>query len=221
MVEGLRSRVTYANVTATVALFIALGGTSYAAATASIGSREIRNNSVLSADIRNNQLRSRDVRDGSLLAEDFAAAQLPAGQRGPKGETGAKGETGNTGPSGSPGPQGPKGETGATGNAGPPGLSGVEILQSSSAGGSDSSKTAIASCPAGKMVIGTGYDLVGAKTAGTLFPNEELDVIVDSVVPAFNAQPQLWQVFVQAFEDAPTNSSWSVIAYAICANVSE
>jgi hypothetical protein len=41
---------TYANVVASIALFIALGGTSYGLATGSIGSREIKNNSVRSDD---------------------------------------------------------------------------------------------------------------------------------------------------------------------------
>ena len=37
-----------------IALFVALGGTSYAVATGSIDSRELKNNTVRSKDIRNN-----------------------------------------------------------------------------------------------------------------------------------------------------------------------
>lgn len=190
----IRSRLTYANVMATVAVFVALGGTSYAVTTGAIDSRAIKNNTIRSEDIRNNAVRSIDVLNGTLLARDFKAGQLPAG---------------------------PKGATGAVGSQGPPrGLNGLEIQQSSSGAGSDSAKTAIATCPAGKRVIGTGYDVVGGKTAGTLFPNEEIDVIVDQVVPVFNGLFNLWQVHVQAFEDQPTSASWSVIAYAFCANAS-
>ena len=99
MLSKLRSRLTYANVVASIALFIALGGTSYGLATGSIGSREIKTNGVRSADIRNNDvrgkdirngtIRSRDVGNGGLLAEDFKAGELP---RGEKGDTGATGE---------------------------------------------------------------------------------------------------------------------------------
>ena len=60
-----------------LALFVALGGMSYAVATGSIDSREIKNNTIRSKDIRNRQVRSSDVRDRSLLAKDFKSGQLP------------------------------------------------------------------------------------------------------------------------------------------------
>jgi len=104
VLSKLRSRLSYANVVASIALFIALGGTSYGLATGSIGSPEIKNNSVRSKDIRNNDVRSQDIRNQSLLAKDFKAGQLPAGPQGPQGERG---------------PQGAQGEIGATGPAGP------------------------------------------------------------------------------------------------------
>jgi hypothetical protein len=95
MLAKLRSCLTYANVMATVAVFVALGGTSYAIATGSIGSREIENNSVGTKDLRNSGIRGRDVRNGtirsadvgngSLLAADFKAGQLPEGERGAQG----------------------------------------------------------------------------------------------------------------------------------------
>lgn len=62
----MRRHLTFANVTSVLALFVALGGTSYAVATGSIGSREIKNNSVRSKDVRNGSLTSRDVKRGSL-----------------------------------------------------------------------------------------------------------------------------------------------------------
>jgi hypothetical protein len=98
MPAKLRSRLNYSNVMATVAVFVALGGTSYAVATGSIGSREIGNNSVRSKDLRNNDVRGKDVRNGTigtrdvangaLLAMDFKAGQLPAGERGEPGTPG-------------------------------------------------------------------------------------------------------------------------------------
>jgi hypothetical protein len=98
-----------------IALFVALGGTSFAVATGSIDGREITNNTVRSEDIRNNDIRSNDVRNGSLLARDFKLGQLPAGPQGPKGDTGPQGPKGDTGL------QGPKGDTGAPGAQGEPG----------------------------------------------------------------------------------------------------
>ena len=96
MLTKLRASLTYANVTATVAIFVALGGTSYAVATGSIDSRELKNNGVRGKDIRNNDVRSKDIRDRSLLRKDFKAGQLPAGPIGPQGPKG------DTGPSGLP-----------------------------------------------------------------------------------------------------------------------
>jgi hypothetical protein len=105
VLSKLRSRLSYANVVASVALFIALGGTSYGLATGSIDSREIKNNDVRSRDLRNNDVRGRDIRtgavrssdvgDASLLARDFASGQLPAGPRGPQGVRGPRGLPGS------------------------------------------------------------------------------------------------------------------------------
>jgi hypothetical protein len=69
---------SYANVTATLALVIALGGTSYAAI-------KLPKNSVSSVQ----------VKDRSLLKKDFRTGQLPAGK---KGATGAQGPAGPAGP---------------------------------------------------------------------------------------------------------------------------
>ena len=80
-----------------IALFVVLGGTSFAVATGSIDSREIKNNTVRSKDIRNGTVRSRDVRNSSLLAQDFAPGQLPAGPRGLTGATGPRGAAGRDG----------------------------------------------------------------------------------------------------------------------------
>src|SRR3954467_15851764 len=72
-----------------LALFIALGGTSYAVATNSIGSAQIKNNSIRSKDIRNRQVSSADVKDHSLGLADFKAGQLPRGPAGASGPAGA------------------------------------------------------------------------------------------------------------------------------------
>jgi hypothetical protein len=65
-------------VVAVLALFVALGGSSYAAMRIQIGSAQIIDNSVQSRDIRNNDVRSVDIRDGSLHANDFAPGLLPS-----------------------------------------------------------------------------------------------------------------------------------------------
>jgi hypothetical protein len=89
-------RLTYSNVTATLALFIALGGTSYAAV--KITGRNVVDGSLTGKDIKKKSVsldRLRTVPKG---------AQGPQGVAGPQGVTGLKGDPG---PAGERGPAGP------------------------------------------------------------------------------------------------------------------
>ena len=98
----LRARLTYANVTATLALFVALGGTSYAAATLarnSVGSAQIRANAVGSSEIRRSAVSSSEIRDRSIALRDLAVSTRTS-LRGAAGATGPAGPTGATGPAG-------------------------------------------------------------------------------------------------------------------------
>ncbi|WP_320668807.1 hypothetical protein [Patulibacter defluvii] len=79
-----RRRISSAHVLAGVALFAALGGTSYAAGS-------LASNSVGSAQVKNNSLKSVDIKNGSLLKKDFKTGELPAGAKGDKGDKGDAG----------------------------------------------------------------------------------------------------------------------------------
>lgn len=74
-----RHRPSPAMVVGVVALFVALSGASFAAVSATIGSTQIIDNSVLSRDIHDNTLRSVDIADGTVGANDLAAGLLPWG----------------------------------------------------------------------------------------------------------------------------------------------
>ncbi len=74
MLSAFRKHLSYSNVTATAALFVALGGTSYALIR--VDSDDIVNNSLRSADLRNNDVRSRDIRDGTIRARDVRPNSL-------------------------------------------------------------------------------------------------------------------------------------------------
>src|SRR5215213_841596 len=100
MLSKFRSKLTYSNVVATLALFVALGGSSYAAislSTNSVKSKHIAKGAVKRSDIARSAVNSARVADRSLLAQDFKAGQLPAGPRGPAGEKGDKGQDGVAG----------------------------------------------------------------------------------------------------------------------------
>ena len=68
----LRSRLSYANVTASLALFIALGGTGYAAVTLprnSVGHAQLRNNAVGTKELRRGAVRTSDIRNRTIRAQ--------------------------------------------------------------------------------------------------------------------------------------------------------
>jgi hypothetical protein len=109
-----RPRPTYANVTATLALFVSLGGSSYAAVTitgsdvrngsltgsdirnGSLKARDVDNGTLTGSDVKNGSIKSTDIGDASLLAADFKAGELPTGPAGPAGPAGAQGPAGTT-----------------------------------------------------------------------------------------------------------------------------
>jgi hypothetical protein len=104
MLRKLRPRITYANVASTVALALAIGGgTAYAAtkigtsniryhavtgsklANNAVTASKVKNKALSGSDIRDNSLTSTQIRTGTLQASDFAANQLPKGDKGDPG----------------------------------------------------------------------------------------------------------------------------------------
>lgn len=85
-----KPRLTYSNVIATLALFLALGGVSYAA-------MKLPKNSVGAKQIKVGAVGSEEVKDTSLKAVDFAAGVLGSGPKGEKGDQGEKGDKGDKG----------------------------------------------------------------------------------------------------------------------------
>jgi hypothetical protein len=59
-----------------IALFVALGGTGYAAATGSIDGREIKNSTIKSKDVKNSSLTGTDVKNNSLTGKDITESKL-------------------------------------------------------------------------------------------------------------------------------------------------
>jgi hypothetical protein len=90
LVRGLRRHLSYANVMATIAVFLALGGTSYALATLprnSVGSKQIRPKAVGSSEVRDRSLRVRDI--SRPARRSLRGQQGPLGVPGPPGAAAA------------------------------------------------------------------------------------------------------------------------------------
>ncbi len=97
------------NAIALLALFVALGGTAFAATQLpknSVGAKQLKANAVSSGKIKDGAITAKDVKKGSLTGAVFAG-----------GAAGLKGDPGGPGPQGAQGPQGPQGLQGAAGSA--------------------------------------------------------------------------------------------------------
>jgi hypothetical protein len=91
LMRRLRARLTYANLTASIALFVALGGTGYAAVTLprnSVGHAQLRNNAVGTKELRRGAVRSSDIRNRTIRVSDLASSTRSAlkGAQGPRGK---------------------------------------------------------------------------------------------------------------------------------------
>lgn len=127
----ITDHLTYANVMSTVAVFVALGGVSYAAVTLpknSVGNTQLKQNAVTSAKIRNGTIQKADLAPG-------VSSVGPAGPTGATGPAGAEGKAGAAGPKGDTGAAGAKGDIGAQGIQGIQGLTGPAGPSTGPAGG--------------------------------------------------------------------------------------
>jgi hypothetical protein len=213
MLARVRSRLTYANVTATIALFVALGGTAYAAAT--IGSDDVIDNSLRSEDIKNETLRggdlatntigstriiddtltADDIKNGTIGSSDIAANSLGGGRIADNSLKAADIDEGSL--------------TGVK-------ISGYTQVRDDSLVDdqptSESPQTAMAECPPGKNLISTGYGVYGDIHDG-IPPNQTTaPITVHEVYAGINF------VQVTADETQATSEDWYVTAYATCAN---
>jgi hypothetical protein len=75
----MRPKLTYANVMATIAVFMALGGASYAALKLpknSVGAKQLRRNAVTTAKIKNGAITAAKVRNGTLTGNQINTSTL-------------------------------------------------------------------------------------------------------------------------------------------------
>ena len=139
--DALRARLTYANLMSTIAVFLALGGVSYAAIklpSNSVGTKQIRKGAV-----------TRQKLDPKLLSS-------LTGATGPQGIPGATGPKGSTGLQGN----GVQGVEGAQGPTGAPGANGTDAyvvgtsLKSLDTSGVSPTEVASITVPAGSYLLG-------------------------------------------------------------------
>ena len=169
MLRKLRLHLTYANVASSLALFIALGGVSYAAVTLpknSVGSKQLRKNAVTATKVKN----------GSLGVGDFKKGQLRKGTRGLHGERGPQGVAG------------PSGVSGAHMVVGDPttiaGITGVSAYG-----------TATVTCPAGEVVLSGSYRQIDGGPSITVYRTDIIDSGTTFTADGYNGSGSTNRVF--------------------------
>jgi hypothetical protein len=209
-----------AHIISLLALFVALGGTGYAAVNLprnSVGARQLKANSVGSGK----------VKDGSLEAGDFKAGALPAGQTGatgpvgPAGPAGLRGANGTNGVDGTNGLDGAPGTNGTNGTNGAPGVVGTVTVQRTDvtlpAGPNPTTPgdltSAFAGCPAGQKIIGGSVNGGDPIDAVILISRPSLDDVGNGGVPNDNAEFAFWKGTGRARADLDA----TMRVFAICA----
>ena len=196
----LLRRPSPAMVVACTALLVALGGTSFAAATQlarnSVGTPQLKNGAVTTPKIRNNAVNSAKVANRSLRRVDFAPGQLPAGPTGPQG------------------PAGPAGPAGAAGPTGPAGVIGAITVRTASAvvdggvaeNGAYNSQRVSALCQGNERAI----------SGGTSWSDDALgrELMTGELEPLLNAQNQVVGFLGVGLNDSGNSSTFTV--HALC-----
>jgi hypothetical protein len=148
MFSMIRKRLTYANVTVTLALVFAMSGGAYAANKYLITSTK---------QIKPTILKTLQGKTGAAGPQGPAG---PAGPQGPAGTPGTPGTKGETGPEGKQGPEGKEGKEGKQGAVGKEGKQGLEGKEGSPwvAGGTlPSGQTETGTWSYGAVGTGTGF----------------------------------------------------------------
>jgi hypothetical protein len=219
------------------------GGAAVAANT--VGSGDIKNNSIRQHDIAdgavgsgeiiNNTIRRHDIADGSVGPGEILDGSVRAGDLDPALADGLKGEKGDTGDAGPAGPEGPAGPAGPQGD---PGLAEVESdgpypgatqLGDFPGNGSNSTdqwtnagrQVSWVKCADGKVAIGGGFNLAAdagdekAKQVQVVVSEPSGDVIEGDA--AMSLKPTGWRI--EGFYTG--EGSVVVRPWVVCATVAE
>ena len=195
LVHALKTRLSFANVLPVLALFLALGGTAYAAGVLPV-------NSVGTAQLKSGSVTSGKVKDNTLKAVDLAGNQLNQGSRGARGPEGPAG----------PGVAVDTSQVYTRGQSDVRYLSGglVTVISSTTIP-STGNQAGTATCPAGYQAISGGSDASD---------NERMFLLTSEPVAAnggnliglsdgLHAAPTGWRVFVN--NDSATTQTLKVV----------
>ena len=194
MPARILSRLSYANVMATLAFFLALGGGAYAAL-------KLPKNSVGSAQIKTNAVSSSKVKNRSLLANDFKQGQLPRGPQGIQGIQGIQGLQGDRGP------------TGFVGNVI---VRRVDVPLTVGAVGGGPENSAFAKCADGEKIIGGAANVSASPQSELLVDRPATDNTGSGGYPQDGQAFTFWKGTGRNLDGA---TATDLRVFAICAQV--
>ena len=226
----LKRHLSVANVLSCIALFIALGGSAFAAvklkanqvkavniAKQAVTNAKIKTHAVTSGKIKNNGVVTADLGNGAVTGVKLANGAVTSAKFGKEAVTGkalAKNSVTNA-KIGS--------EAVTTGKIGNEAITSAKISSSTwhqllknvtyvtvtSGPQENVAKTMVALCPSGKEAVGGGFRVTGVND----------DVISNESAPEFNAAGARigWSASARDLETKP--GSWTLLAYAVCAEV--
>jgi hypothetical protein len=219
-VNALKQHLSVANVLSVVALFVALGGSAYAAAKIGAGQvktvniakeavtqQKLRGNAVTSGKIANGQVNNRDLANGAVSGNKLgreavktnklAKKAVTATALGPEAVTGAKIKAEAVSQA--------KLASSLYGQL----VKNVSYVTETSASNPTDEKTVTASCPAGKEAIGGGARINGANTK----------TVVNETAPALSLSGAHFGWYASGREIEAESGDWSVSAFAVCAQL--
>jgi hypothetical protein len=202
-VRRIRGRLSYANVMATAAVFLALGGT---AAAFTLGK-----NSVRSPNIVDGQVKTADLATGAVTGPKIGAGAVGGG-RIHNGAVGAGKIASDAVGSNQIGP-GAVGDSEIDDGALSVEKWGLVRVPDSSVLNSISPKTLPIDCPAKTVLVGGGG---GVQDAGGDFGSSTDEVVLsyDGPLPGSDST----SFYLRAYEAASSPNAWKIQGYAICGN---
>ncbi len=207
MLRGIRPYLSFANVVSVTALFIALGGVSYAAIKLpknSVGNAQIKKNAVTGSKVKNSSLTGSDVKNSSLTGSDVKDGSL----------TTADFRGSVQGPQGPAGPQGAKGDTGAKGDPGSAGATSVVVRRKSlGALAANTFTNDFALCQAGERATGGGGGFQG--NGGNEIIQQSYPILANGAAAQDGETPVGWRVFIKNANASPLPDTY---IYVVCAS---
>ncbi len=226
----LKRHLSVANVLSVIALFVALSGVAVAAGKLGVGvvksknianqavtnskiktqavtSGKIKDNGVVTADLANGSVRGAKIANGGIGSGKLAKEAVLNGNLAKKAVTESKlgAEAVTTGKLANEAISSAKISTSVWNQL----VKNVTYVTATSGPQSDHEHTVIALCPSGKEAIGGGVRVTGANTK----------VVPTESAPEFNASGARigWSASAREIEAEP--ESWTLLAYAVCAEL--